>query len=304
MGDRSRFPLIPELSQPLTLFLAGFCRDRISASADGICGATMMRMKRPKSKAVAIALAMGLSTLTLSACGGSDDNAKNIDALDEKLTGKASDPAMNAALEDRILVDPDLSESANTNMVQATDKPLEGRVPPDTGYEGSDAGTGAGAAIPAKLMRAPKPRVVADASCTDCSASTGQTLEDMAAMQGVKRGKGTCAAKLEYGAGWSTRMPPEFPIYPKGRVQEAGGVEGGICDIRVVSFSTSAAMDAVADYYYTRARRAGFSADYEVRKGEHVMGGTRDNDGGAFVAFMNPLPGGGTSVSLVANNGR
>ncbi len=221
---------------------------------------------------------------------------------------------MNAALEDRILVDPELAESANSNMVQATDKPLEGAVPPNTGYDGSDApaytttrsagSASAAAAAAGKLMRAPKPRVVADAQCTDCASTRGQTLEDMAAMQGVKRGKGTCAAKLEYGAAWSTRMPAEFPIYPKGRIVEAGGVEGGICDIRVVSFSTSASMDSIADFYYTRARRAGFSADYEIRKGEHVMGGTRDNDGGAFVAFLNPLPGGGTSVSLVANNGR
>ena len=71
-------------------------------------------------------------------------------------------------------------------------------------------------------------------------------------------------------------MPTEFPVYPKGRVSEAGGVEGGICDIRVVSFSTSASMQAVADYYYTRARRSGFTADYETRDGENVLGGTRD----------------------------
>jgi hypothetical protein len=261
-----------------------------------------MRSFGPSVQQFATALALGVSILTLSACGSDDSKSKNLDALDEKLTGKGSDPAMNASLEDRILVDPDLAENANSNMVQATDKPLEGTVPPDTDYEGSTAS--AEVLASAKLMRAPKPRVVADAQCTDCAPSGGQTLEDMAAMQGVKRGKGTCAAKLEYGASWSTRMPPEFPIYPKGRVQEAGGVEGGICDIRVVSFSTSASMDSVADYYYTRARRSGFSADYEVRKGEHVMGGTRDNDGGAFVLFLNPLPGGGTSASLVANNGR
>jgi hypothetical protein len=99
-------------------------------------------------------------------------------------------------------------------------------------------------------------------------------------------------------------MPTEFPVYPKGRVTEAAGVEGGICDIRVVSFSTSASMQAVADYYYTRARKSGFTADYEVRDGEHVLGGTRDNDGGAYVVTLNALPGGGTSVDIVANNGR
>jgi hypothetical protein len=250
------------------------------------------------------ALALGVSSLALVSCGNSDTKAKGIDALDEKLAGKGSDPAMNAALEDRILVDPELSESANSNMVKATDTPLDGAVPPDTGYEG-DTSAASEALAAAKLIRAPKPKLVADADCTTCvRTSSGQTLEDMAAMQGVKRGKGTCSDKLQYGAVWSTRMPAEFPIYPKGRVKEAGGVEGGLCDIRAVSFSTSASIESVADYYYTRAKRAGYSSDYELRKGEHVMGGTRDKDGGAFVVFLNPLPGGGTDVDLVANNGR
>jgi hypothetical protein len=263
----------------------------------------MMRNNGSSLKTLAFAFTMGISTLALSACGGDDAKSKGIDALDEKLAGKGTDPAMNAALEDRILVDPELSETANSNMVKATDKPLEGAVPPDTTYEGDTLSSEA--LKSPKMMRAPKPTVVADTNCTNCSTpGRGQTLEDMATMQGVKRGKGTCADKLQYSAAWSTRMPAEFPIYPKGRVKEAGGVEGGLCEIRAVSFSTSASTEAVADYYYTRAKRAGYSADYELRKGEHVMGGTRDNDGGAFVLFLNPLPGGGTDVDLVANNGR
>jgi hypothetical protein len=122
--------------------------------------------------------------------------------------------------------------------------------------------------------------------------------------QGVKRGKGTCEAKLQYGAGWAARMPSEFPVYPKGRVKEAAGVEGGICDIRVVSFTTSAGRQSVVDYYYTRAKRSGFTADYEIRDGEHMLGGVRDNDGGAYVITLTALKSGGTAVDIVANNGR
>ena len=261
-----------------------------------------MRTPISSLKVSIAALLVASTTLTLAACGGPDAPSKDVNALDEKLAGKSADPAMNAALEDRILVDPDLAEGANNNMVKAADKPLAGAVPPDVGYEGAIA---SGEELDeAKMLRAPKPRIVAGADCTNCAASSGKTLEDLAAEQGVKRGKGTCAAKLQYGAAWSTRMPPEFPVYPKGRVKEAGGVEGGICDIRVVSFSTSASTDAVVNYYYTRAIRSGFSADYELRSGEHVLGGTRDNDGGAYVVTLNALPGGGTAVDIVANNGR
>lgn len=247
-------------------------------------------------------LSASLLTLSLAACGTAE-NEGDVAALDEKLAGKGSDPAMNGALEDRILVDPALAESSNSNMVKAPDQPLDGSVPPDNGYEGSTAS--AEELDSAKLMQAPKPRIVEAGDCRDCSTNSGgQTLEALAAEQGVKRGKGTCEAKLQYGAGWAARMPTEFPVYPKGRVQEAAGVEGGICDIRVVSFSTSASMQAVADYYYTRARRSGFTADYEIRNGENVLGGTRDNDGGAYVITLNSLAGGGTSVDIVANNGR
>jgi hypothetical protein len=247
-------------------------------------------------------LSVSMLALGVTACGKAKDDGKNVIALDEKLAGKNADPAMNAALDDRILVDPAMADSSNTNMVKAPDQPLDGSVPPDLGYEGSTAS--AEELNSGKLMRAPAPKVVAAEDCKSCGTNNGQTLESLAVEQGVKRGKGTCEAKLQYGASWAARMPTEFPVYPKGRVKEAGGVEGGICDIRVVSFSTSASMQSVADYYYTRAKRSGFSADYESRGGENVMGGTRDNDGGAYVVTMNPLPGGGTSVDIVANNGR
>ncbi|MGL5837218.1 MAG: hypothetical protein ACRCY3_01810 [Sphingorhabdus sp.] len=239
--------------------------------------------------------------LALTACGGTNDGKDDVASLDDNLTGKGSDPAMTAALNEKILVDPELTESSGANMVRAADKPLDGKVPADTAYEGSTASIEE--LDSGKLMRAPAPRVVSGEDCRNCSGGA-ETLEERAVAQGVKRGKGTCEAKLQYGAGWANRMPPEFPVYPRGRVKEAAGVDGGICDIRVVSFTTSAGRQAVADYYYTRARRSGFTADHEVRDGEHMLGGTRDNDGGAYVVTMTALSGGGTQVDIVANNGR
>ncbi len=237
--------------------------------------------------------------LALIACGGAEDGKDDVAALDESLTGKGSDPAMTTALNEKILVDPDLADSAASNMVRAADKALDGKSPSEGGY--------ATASIEeldnAKLMRAPKPRIVSGENCSDCAAGA-ETLEERAVAQGAKRGKGTCEAKLQYSAGWANRMPPEFPIYPKGRVKEAAGVEGGICDIRAATFTTSASRQSVVDYYYTRARKSGFTADYEIRDGEHVLGGIRDNDGGAYVITLTALANGGTQVDIVANNGR
>jgi hypothetical protein len=258
---------------------------------------TMRRFPR-----LTLPLLIGVAlALPLAACGSAKTDDAAVADLDNKLVGKGSDPEMNAALNDRILVDPDLTDSANVNTIKAADKPLSGAVPADSGYDG-DASIEA--LDGAKLLRAPKPVVVAAEDCTNCGEKRAVTLGGLAADQGVTRGKGTCDAKLQYGAGWAMRMPAEFPVYPKGRVKEAGGVDGGICDIRVATFTTSAPMQNVIDYYYTRARKSGFSAEHQIRAGEHVLGGTRDNGGGAYFLTFNPAPGGGTNVDIVANNGR
>jgi hypothetical protein len=244
--------------------------------------------------------------LPLMACGETVSDEVAVADLDNKLAGKGSDPAMNTALNDRILVDPELTDSANVNTVKDSDKPLSGAIPADVGPDtsGYSADRSVEALNSGAILRAPKPKVVAAEDCTNCAANRGQTLGALASDEGVTRGKGTCDAKLQYGAAWASRMPTEFPIYPRSRVKEAGGVDGGICDIRVVTFTTSVAMQNVVDYYYTRARKSGFSADYELRAGEHALGGTRDNDGGAYFITFHPAPGGGTSVDIVANNGR
>lgn len=249
---------------------------------------------------ISLLIALALA-LPLAACGANSDDADAVTALDNKLVGPGSDPAINAALNDRILVDPELTDSANVNTVKSAEPPLSGAIPPDTGYDGDNS---IETLDNAKLLRAPKPTVVAAENCTNCGERRAATLGALAADQGVTRGKGTCEAKLQYGAGWAGRMPPEFPVYPRGRVKEAGGVDGGICDIRVVSFTTSAAMQDVIDYYYTRARKSGYDAEHQIRAGEHVLGGTRNMDAGAYFITFNRHSGGGTAVDIVANNGR
>ena len=245
-------------------------------------------------------LGMALA-LPLAGCGSESGNEAAVAELDNNLVGKGADAAANGALNDRILVDPELTYSANVNSVKGSDKPLSGAAPAGRGYDG-DASIEA--LDSAKLMRAPKATVVSAEDCTNCGERRAATLGGLAADQGVTRGKGTCDAKLQYGAAWANRMPPEFPVYPRGRVKEAGGVDGGICDIRVASFTTSAAMQNVIDYYYTRARKSGYNAEHQIRAGEHVLGGTRDNDGGAYFITFNKAAGGGTAVDIVANNGR
>ena len=246
------------------------------------------------------AAAMALP-LTLSACGTNETSDEELAQLDENLT---SDPAMNDALEDAILVDPDLTDQANRNAIRDANGPIDGALPPGATYAGAgEAGDAAAASqLGGKMLTAPKPRqMTSDDECSSCDGSQGMTLGAKAQAQ---RGKGTCDQKLSYDMGWANRMPPEFPVYPRANVKEAAGVEGGLCDIRVVSFTTASPMKSVVDYYYTQAKRGGYSAEYLLRGSEHVLGGTRGSDDGAFVITLNQRSNGGTAVDIVASNGR
>lgn len=245
--------------------------------------------------------------LALTACGTGDGNEAELAELDDNLTGPSADPAMNDALEDSILVDPDLTDQANGNAIRGASGAVDGSVPPGASYAGAAEGANAAASaqLNGKILSAPKPRqMTSDDECSSCGSGQGATLGARAEAQSARRGKGTCDQKLSYDMSWANRMPPEFPVYPKANVKEAAGVEGGLCDIRVVSFTTASPMKSVVDYYYTQAKRGGYDAEYLLRGGEHVLGGTRSSDDGAFVVTLNKRAGGGTAVDIVASNGR
>jgi hypothetical protein len=63
-------------------------------------------------------------------------------------------------------------------------------------------------------------------------------------------------------------------------------------------------MQTMIDWYYTKAVRGGYTAEHQVDGDEHILGGTRDRDGGAYVLFMTARSDGGTDIDLVANNGQ
>lgn len=239
-------------------------------------------------------LALGAATLVLVACQRGDDTAaQNEDAA---LLEDAADPAMKGALEDQILVDPDLVDKSNRNAVLGEGS--DGSVPSGSVPKGQLAAVekAAAAAIgPRGMMKAPEPKKVAAEECKDCN--QGSTLGAKAAQQ-----TGACTGKLEYAMGWANRMPADFAVYPRANVKEAAGVDKGQCNIRVVNFTTPASLRNVVDFYYTKARRGGYSAEYQLRGADHVLGGTKGEQ--AFVLFLKPMANGGTEVDIVANGGR
>lgn len=229
-----------------------------------------------------------LLPLALAACGGAEPSDDTADA-------NGVDPALASALHDQIMVDPQLSQQANGDAVRPPGQPYSAGVPAD----GVAAG---GAAKDEQLMRAPEP-VAATKDCTACAAGReAATLGGLAARQKDGRTKG-CASSLQYSASWAQRLPADLPLYPQARVTEAAGTEGGSCALRVVSFSAPVTMQGMLDWYYTKASKAGYTSEHQVDGNQHILGGTRDRDGGAYVIYMTSRPDGGTDLDIVANNG-
>ena len=222
------------------------------------------------SRSLLLSAAAFALPLSLAACGSKDANDEELAQLDDNLT---SDPAMNDALEDAILVDPDLTDQANRNAIRGANGAADGSVPPGTGEDGSAAAK---------------------------AALGGKMLSDKAELQEARSNKPACNEKLTYDMGWASKMPPEFAVYPKANLQEAAGK----CDLRVVSFTTATPIKKIVDYYYTRAKRGGYDAEYLLRGSEHVLGGSKPNQADAYVITLNKRSGGGTVVDIVASNPR
>jgi hypothetical protein len=229
--------------------------------------------------------------LMLAGCGGSG-SLPNVD----EASGNAADPALASALQDQIMVDPQLGRQANGDAVRPPGQPYSGGVPNDAVAANTDRVSTEG------LLKAPAP-TQASKDCSQCAAARESvTLGGLAARQKDKRSS-QCAASISYSAGWANRLPADLPLYPQARVIEAAGSEAGKCALRVVTFSSPATMQAMLDWYYTKAVRAGYTAEHQVDGDEHILGGTRDRDGGAYVLFMTARNDGGTDIDMVANNG-
>lgn len=234
---------------------------------------------------------------TLGACRNADDRAELAD-LDDGLA--ANDPAVKGALGDQIMVDPALTGSANRNAATAGNRPIEGGVPASRGGgTAAQAQADARTAVGGRLMALPAPgRFEDQCSGATCTQPRGVTLGERARAESG----GGCNAQLAYGMAWAERMPATFPVYPRAALREAAGVQTGTCNVRVVNFQSRADMNTVLAWYYTRARRAGYSAEHVLRGEEHYLGGTLGGD--AFVVIARQLAGGVIDVDIVASGGR
>lgn len=228
-----------------------------------------------------------ISALLLAACSKQPATQQDLDSLDKELTGATGgnqrDPALTAALHDQIMVDPALTQSANTNVVRPPNRPDPLSIPPDPATR-PDGVTNADL----------KPVAAAKADCPACRKADGAlTLGELAVRQ--SSAGATCARNVSYSAGWANRLPADVPLYPDARVREAAGNDA--CGLRVVSFTSGAPVGRILDWYNARVSRSGYSAEHQASGARHVLGGTRGD--AAYVIYATANPAGGSDVDLL-----
>ena len=223
-------------------------------------------------KPLSILFTLAAASLALPACGR--DSGNDLAAMDNELLANGVDPALTSALEDQILVDPNLVQQANPNTIRPAEAPVQAQYP---------AGSARSEAALASMHQAGRAS----------GASTGQATA------------GPCGSTVpfDHGPQWARRLPAEFPLYPGGRLTDAAGSDSGDCRMRVVTFTTADPYARVLEHYRSLAARGGFTAEHQQRGTDHVLGGVNARNDGAYYLIVTPRPQ-GSEVALIANNGR
>jgi hypothetical protein len=232
----------------------------------------------------------GGAALLLAGCGWFGGDA------DEPV--RETDPATTEALGDQIMFDPDLAGQNRADSAAFVPSG-DGSVPTiDGGAEAIAAARADALRLvggPGKMQKAPEPREVAGALPADAA------LTAAARAAAAPGGNGDCAARAQYTMQWAARLPAAFPVYPRGAVQEAAGTDAAGCALRVINFVTPVPLGEVMDFYYSRARTAGFSAQRVLQGNDDTLGGVKGT--ASYIVYARRLPSGNTEVDLVTNGG-
>jgi hypothetical protein len=215
---------------------------------------------------ISVRLAPLAAALALAGCGFGKDGNALADAND-------ADPALTSALNDQILVDPNLANQSNKTAIRPSAQPPQAPypVPP---AEKDDPTAAQPVSYPASAAAA---------------AGSGKGCAD--------------PARFHYDNRWASRLSPDFPIYPGAQVVEAAANDTPDCRTRAVTFRTGEGWQRVLDWYHTRAVRGGYSSEHQIRQGDHVLAGVNGRDGGVFYLIVTPRDD-HTQVALIANKGR
>lgn len=225
-----------------------------------------------------------LPLLALAACSGAD---KDADPNEER------DPAAAAALNDPIMIDPDLSAQNRGNSALSGGGPAQGDLPDFIGTP--EEAAAARAAAQTQLGIAPPTAPGPGTTSRNSRLAGALTMPALAAAAGIA--SPACADQLGFTMAWAARLPAGLPIYPRGHAIMAAGSDIAGCKLRAVRFITPVAVSDAVDFYYASARAAKLPAARRREGSDEVVAGSQG--GAAYAVYARQRGGGLTEVDLL-----
>lgn len=225
-----------------------------------------------------------LPALTLIACG---DEVVS----DGASSAVSSDPLLARALNDPLMVDPDLAyrNEANAAITIRHDHALPL-------FEGSDeAAQRAREEARLQLLEAGSVLDLPDPAIGEGIGSlAGETTAS--GMINALGGPAACTQNLSEGFEWAAQLPEAAEVMPHGMVQQAAGGGANGCSVRLVRYLTPATIEDALEYHYNRAHRAQLRVE-RFSKPEQIVRASRGSI--QFIVHARPAPNNMSAVDLV-----
>lgn len=203
------------------------------------------------------------------------------------------DPLIQQALNDQLMVDPDLAfqTEGNTALTIGFDHSLP---PVDTGPD--IIAIVRDEARMALLDKGEIPDLPEPASKRILSLSSAHTAAGRAS---IVSPPWPCADRMSYSTIWAARLPEYAEIVPRGAVVEAAGFDESKCKLRSVTYRTPLPVEDVALFHFAQAHRAGLKpAYYRLKDGEVAIRGTSKS--ARLAVYARPTRAGLNSVDVVS----
>ena len=219
----------------------------------------------------------------LTACGE--------EAADAPREVVSQDPLLARALNDPLMVDPDLSWRSEANAAVA----IRDGHPLPLFAAREDAATRAREAARGELLEGGQIPAVPMSAGGNGSPQLGGFTTATQIVEALDA-RTDCAGDLDGQLVWSTRMPETSSIMPHGMVQQAAGVDQGNCVVRVVRYLTAANASDVLEYHYAKADRARFRIERFDTPEIQLRAERRDQE---LAVHVREGPGGLTEVDVI-----
>ncbi len=225
-----------------------------------------------------------LPALALAACG--DDPTPDVTAA-----ATNGDPLLARALNDPLMIDPDLAHrnEANAAITIRHDEALPAfAASEEAAQQAREAGR-------RQLLGDAPVLDLPDATIGEGSANLGDKRTASSIIDALG-GPGACKGGLTEGFGWAARLSNVAQVMPHGMVQQAAGKDASGCSLRVVRYLTPATVSDALEYHFNQAHRARLRVE-RFSEPEQILQASRG--GTQFFVHARPGSNGMSAVDLI-----